>query len=228
MCESPCKYDPVSDLLQMFEDVDGLTRVAGQGCSVSYCARLPWRNTGGSWLLRAKISESSLSLMQQIGSIRRARESMHVRWNRAVGGLAFYAWAFRDGSRARCLVSMTMLARTLRPLDVGVACATIQLRILPRSKDQSIRHDRRANFQSMLRAASCAAAKSDSRSLYGIVYQAAGNAPDPHKRLRDKSGCLLTDATDIKARWVEHYTELLSAQPITEEPTGRGRVRGRV
>ena len=43
-----------------------------------------------------------------------------------------------------------------------------------------------------------------------------------HTRLRDKSGCLLADATDIEGRWVEHYTELLSAQPMTEEPTGRG------
>ena len=99
---------------------------------------------------------------------------------------------------------------------------TVQLRVLSKSKDQSIRRDRRANFQSMLRAASCAAARGDSRSLQRIVHQAAGNAPEPHKGLRDKSGCLLTDATDIEARWVEHYTELLLAQPITEETTGSG------
>ena len=54
------------------------------------------------------------------------------------------------------------------------------------------------------------------------MHQAAGNAPEPHKGLRDKSGHLLTDATDIEARWVQHYTELLSAQPITEEQTGCG------
>ena len=74
----------------------------------------------------------------------------------------------------------------------------------------------------MLRAASGAAARGDSRSLYKIVHQAAGNAPEPHKGLRDKSECLLTDATDIEVRWVQHYTELLSAQPITEERTGCG------
>ena len=54
------------------------------------------------------------------------------------------------------------------------------------------------------------------------MHQAAGKAPEPHKGPRDKFGCLLTDATDIEGRWVEHYTELLSAQPMTEEPTGRG------
>ena len=54
------------------------------------------------------------------------------------------------------------------------------------------------------------------------MHQAAGKAPEPHKGLRDKLGSLLTDATDIEGRWVEHYTELLSAQAMTEEPTGRG------
>ena len=71
----------------------------------------------------------------------------------------------------------------------------------------------------MLRAASVAAARGDSRTLYKIAQQAAGKAPEPHKGLRDKSGCLLTDAEDIEGRWVEHYTEMLSAQPITEEST---------
>ena len=33
------------------------------------------------------ISEFSLSQMQQVGTIRRARENMNVRWNREVGGL---------------------------------------------------------------------------------------------------------------------------------------------
>ena len=74
----------------------------------------------------------------------------------------------------------------------------------------------------MLRAASGAATRGDSRSLCKIAHQAAGKAPEPHRGLRDKSGCLLTDATDIQARWVQHYTELLSAQPITDEPTGCG------
>ena len=36
------------------------------------------------------ISEFSLSQMQQVGTIRRARENMNVRWNTAVGDLAFY------------------------------------------------------------------------------------------------------------------------------------------
>ena len=147
---------------------------------------------------------------------------MNVRWNRAVGGLAFYAWACRDVNRTRCLESMTMLARGLRSLDVGVACVTVQLRLPSRNKDKSIKNDRRANFQSMLRAASGAAARGDSRTLYKIVHQAAGKAPEPHKGIRDKFGCLLTDAIDIEGRWVEHFSDLLSAQPMTEEPTGRG------
>ena len=75
----------------------------------------------------------------------------------------------------------------------------------------------------MLCAASVAAARGDSRTLYKTVQQAAGKAPEPHKRLRDKSGCLLSDAKDIEGRWVEHYTKLLSAQPITEESTGSGK-----
>ena len=111
-----------------------------------------------------------------------------------------------------------MLARGLRSLDVGVACVTVQLRLLSRNKDKSINNDRRANVQSMLRAASGATARGDSRALYKIVHQAAGKAPEPHQGLKDKFGCLLTDATDIEGRWVEHYTELLSAQPMT----GRG------
>ena len=116
-----------------------------------------------------------------------------------------------------------MPARGLRSLDVGVACVTVQLRLLSRSKDTSTKNDRRANFQSILQAASGAAARGDSRALYKIEHQTAGKAPEPHKGLRDKSGCLLADATDIEGRWVEHYTELLSAQPMTEEqPTGRG------
>ena len=104
---------------------------------------------------------------------------------------------------------MTMLARAFRSPDVGVACVTVQLRILSRSKDKSIKERPGSHTR-------------DRRSLYKIAHQAAGNAPEPHKGLRDKSGCWLTDATDIQARWVEHYTELLSAQPITEEPTGCG------
>ena len=109
-----------------------------------------------------------------------------------------------------------MLARGLRSLDVGVACVTVQLRLLSRNKDKSIKNDRRANFQSMLRVASGAAARGDSRALYKIAHQAAGKAPEPHKGLKDKFGCLLTDATDIEGRWVEHFSELLSAQPMTE------------
>ena len=73
------------------------------------------------------ISEFSLFQMQQVGSIRRARENMNVRWNS------------RDGHRARCLDSMRVLTRALRSLDVGVACVTVQLRLLPRSKDKSIK-----------------------------------------------------------------------------------------
>ena len=42
-----------------------------------------------------------------------------------------------------------MLARGLRSLDVGVACVTVQLRLLSRNKDKSIKNDRRANFQSI-------------------------------------------------------------------------------
>ena len=74
-----------------------------------------------------------------------------------------------------------------------------------------------------MHAASGAAARGDSRTLYKIVQQAAGKAPEQHKGLRDQSGRLLTDATDIEGRWVEHYTELLSAQPITEESTTCGK-----
>ena len=96
--------------------------------------KVPSKKVRKTW-----ISEFSLSQMQQVGSIRRARENMHVKWNRAVGGLAFYAWACRDGRRARCLVSMTMLAKALRPLDVGIACVTVQLRILSKEKDNSIK-----------------------------------------------------------------------------------------
>ena len=81
------------------------------------------------------ISELRLSQMQQVGTIRRARENMNVRWNRAVGGLAFYASACRDVNRTRCLES-TMLARGLRSLDVGVACVTVELRLLSRNKDK--------------------------------------------------------------------------------------------
>ena len=98
-----------------------------------------------------------------------------------------------------------MLAIGLRPLDVGVACVTVQLRLLSRSKDKSIKNDRCANFQSMSRAASGAAARGDSRALFKIAHQAAGKALEPHKGLRDKSGCWLTEATDIEGRWVEHY-----------------------
>ena len=115
-----------------------------------------------------------------------------------MGGLAFYAWACRDVNRMRCLDSMTMLARGLRSLDVGVPCVIVQLRLLPRNKDKSIINVRRANFRSMLRAASGAAARGDSRALYKIAHQAAGKAPEPHKGLRDKFGCLLTDALTLK------------------------------
>ena len=56
--------------------------------------------------------------------------------------------------------------------------------------------DRRAKFQSMFRAASGAAARGDSRALYKIVNQAAGEAPEPHKELRDKFGvCSKTPLT---------------------------------
>ena len=48
--------------------------------------KVPAKKVRKTW-----ISECTLLQMQQVGSIRRARENMHVRWKRAVGGLAFYA-----------------------------------------------------------------------------------------------------------------------------------------
>jgi endonuclease/exonuclease/phosphatase family metal-dependent hydrolase len=75
------------------------------------------------------------------------------------------------------------------------------------------RNDKRQYINALTEEAESAAGTNNLKRLYEITRMLAGKRPNPVKPVRDKNGKMITSETAQRARWAEHFDEVLNRPP---------------
>ena len=78
-------------------------------------------------------------------------------------------------------------------------------------KCKAVRHDQRQAVLRMAAKIQSLEDAGDTLKSYKLIKRLSGVAPRPLKGLKNKTGDILRNEIEIRQRWIEHYTEVLSA-----------------
>ena len=81
-----------------------------------------------------------------------------------------------------------------------------------RSVKKSARADKKNFYENLAKDAQIAADKGEIKTLYEISRQISGKKRSPQHPVKGKDGKIITSDDGVKARWKEHFNEVLNVQ----------------
>ena len=89
---------------------------------------------------------------------------------------------------------------------------------LNRQIKKSTRADKRSFIHDLTEEAETAAGRRDMKRLYEITRTLSGKNKAPLRPVKDKNGVTITDEAKERARWAEHFQEILNRPPHQVPP----------
>lgn len=89
----------------------------------------------------------------------------------------------------------------------------------PESEEESVRADKRKLILILAEEAETAAVKRDIKRLYAITRTPAGTNTKPTCSVKDKGGKIITNESQERTRWAEHFKETLNRPSPEQRPS---------